>query len=147
MLHKLLKNKTDNIFIQLFRYAIVGGSSFIIDFGLLYLLTEYGHLYYLLSATISFLAGLIVNYLLSITWVFTENVLQNRFWEFLFFALIGCIGLLINLGFLYFFTEICHAHYLLSKILATLFTLFWNFFARKYALFNNYKKSDKRHER
>lgn len=146
MLQKLFRNKADNIFIQLFRYALVGGSSFLIDFGLLYALTEYGHIYYLLSATISFLAGLIVNYLLSITWVFTEKILQNRFWEFLIFAIIGGIGLLINIGLLYFFTEICQAHYLLSKMLATLFTLFWNFFARKYALFNNYKTT-KAHEK
>ena len=60
---------TDNWFIQFFRYFFVGGFAFVVDYGLLVLLTEVFGLHYLVSATISFIAGLVVNYLLSTSWV------------------------------------------------------------------------------
>lgn len=142
ILQNLLKGKSNNTLIQLFRYLFVGGSAFIVDFGLLYILTKYCGVYYLLSATLSFIAGLIINYLLSISWVFNNSRLKNKWLEFIVFAIIGCVGLILNIGLLWFFTEICLLYYLFSKILATALVLFWNFFARKYALFNPCSKSN-----
>ena len=46
----IFKGKTDNTIVQLFRYTFVGGFAFVVDFGLLYVLTEYAHFHYLLSA-------------------------------------------------------------------------------------------------
>lgn len=61
-IRKILFEPTDNTLIQLLRYTFVGGTAFIVDFGLLYVLTEYLNLHYLYSATLSFIAGVIVNY-------------------------------------------------------------------------------------
>ena len=74
LLHRLFVYKTNNLLIQLIRYTIVGGLAFIVDFGLLFLLTEYFGLYYILSATCSFLAGLLVNYYISTAWVFESTI-------------------------------------------------------------------------
>ncbi|MDP3066192.1 MAG: GtrA family protein, partial [Methanobacteriaceae archaeon] len=76
-LDKLLKDGTDNTSIQLFRYVFVGGVAFLVDFGSLYLLTEFFGIYYLTSAAIAFLLGLITNYILSISWVFNKRTLNN----------------------------------------------------------------------
>ena len=76
---KIFINKTSNWMLQLFRYVFVGGFSFIVDYGLLYICTEYGGIHYLLSATISFLAGLIVNYILSTKWIFTKSKISNTY--------------------------------------------------------------------
>lgn len=55
---KIFYGASDNLLIQFVRYFFVGGFAFIVDFGLLYILTEYAGLHYLLSATLSFIAGL-----------------------------------------------------------------------------------------
>jgi putative flippase GtrA len=136
--HKILslfKGKSNNLFVQLFRYTFVGGLAFLVDFGLLFLLTHFCGIHYLVSAGISFIAGLAVNYALSKIWVFSVSSFTNRFVEFLVFAIIGVIGLGFNELFMYLFTSVCAIHYLLSKIITTVIVYFWNFFARKYLIF------------
>lgn len=135
-LRSLFKGKTNNSFLQFFRYTFVGGFAFIVDFGLLILLTEYFHIYYLLSAGIAFVFGLVVNYYLSINWVFDKRIVRNRFVEFLIFTMIGLIGLGLNELFLWLLTDKFLIHYILSKGITTFIVYFWNFFARKFLLFN-----------
>lgn len=136
MIGKLLKYPTDNVWIQLFRYFFVGGTAFAVDFGLLWALTEWGGLHYLLSAALSFTVGLIVNYILSMLWVFKDHALQSRIAEFAAFALIGFAGLCLNEAIIWCATERLNLHYLASKIISTAIVFFWNFMARKYLLFN-----------
>lgn len=131
----LFKNSTNNTFVQLFRYTFVGGFAFVIDFITLAVLTEIFHIYYLISAAIAFLLGLIINYILSVLWVFSRHTSVNRWIEFGIFGFIGIIGLGLNELFIWFFTEITQFHYLISKIISTFFVYLWNFFARKYILF------------
>lgn len=135
MIEKILTYKTDNSFIQLFRYTLVGGLAFIVDFGLLFIFTDIFRIYYLISAALAFLSGLTTNYILSIVWVFNKRRLRNKSFEFGIFALIGFIGLGFNELFIWFFTEQFHSHYLLSKIFSTGFVYLWNFSARKFMLF------------
>ncbi len=133
---KLFLRQTDSLFIQFFRYFFVGGLAFVVDFGLLYFLTEFVGFYYLFSATISFTAGLCVNYIISIKWVFSQNKgLKNKKIEFLIFSFIGIVGLLLNAIFIWFFTEKLLFYYMISKVLSTVIVYFWNFFARKYILY------------
>ena len=135
MITKLLQERTDNTFIQLFRYTFVGGVAFIVDFCSLYVLTEIFGIHYLVSAALAFLLGLATNYFLSIVWVFHIHTLKNRWYEFGIFTLIGIVGLGLNEFFIWFFTERIHFYYLLSKIVSTVFVYLWNFFARKFMLF------------
>ena len=132
---KLLKDQTDQTRIQLFRYMFVGGAAFIVDFVSLFILTDFFGIYYLISAAIAFILGLIANYLLSVSWVFNKRTLENRTFEFGIFALIGIVGLGLNEVFIWFFTQDLQIYYLFSKILAAAIILFWNFFARKFTLF------------
>jgi putative flippase GtrA len=130
-----MTDKTNNTLYQIIRYLFVGGIAFIVDFGLLYLLTEKVRIYYLLSASISFIAGLVVNYVLSIIWVFNNRIVSKKSVEFIIFTVIGIVGLILNNFLLWYFTEMLGLYYLISKIIATLSTLIWNFAARKLVLF------------
>lgn len=134
-LNTLFVDKTSNGFIQLFRYLFVGGFAFVVDYGLLYVLTEWAGFYYLVSASISFLAGLVVNYLLSTGWIFKKSKMDNKVGEFVIFSIIGVIGLGLNSLLLYAFTDRVHIHYMISKLLSAALVMLWNFFARKIILF------------
>ena len=120
----------------MFRYLIVGGIAFLADYSLLYILTEGLHLHYLLSATVSFVAGLIVNYLISTLWIFRHSKLNNRMAEFAVYAIIGVVGLLFNNLLMYLFTDCLNIHYMLSKLITAALVMCWNFLGRKYILFN-----------
>ncbi len=135
LLNTLFVDETSNGFIQLFRYLFVGGFAFAVDYGLLYALTECAGLYYLVSASISFLAGLVVNYLLSTGWIFKTSKMDYKVGEFVIFSIIGVIGLGLNSLLLYVFTDWVHIHYMISKLLTAALVMLWNFFARKIILF------------
>lgn len=130
-----MKNKA--LFIQLMRYAVVGGVAFMVDYGSLWLLTEFVGLHHLVSAAIAFVLGLTCNYLISTAWVFGESKLASRWVEFTAFAFIGIVGLGLNELIIYLCTDICGLHYMLSKIISTALVFFWNFFARRFLLFKS----------
>ena len=142
IIHQLFSGEANNWIMQLFRYTIVGGVAFCVDYGLLYILTEYIHFHYLVSATISFLAGLAVNYILTTWWIFRHHKLSNRTLEFIIYGIIGLVGLLLNNMLMYFFTDIIHLHYMLSKLITAILVMGWNFFGRKIILFKNNTSND-----
>ena len=131
IINKLLKEKTDNLLLQFFRYIFVGGTAFVIDFGLLYVFTTYLGIYYLISAVLSFLISVLVNYVMSTKWVFNQDKINNKLVEFNLFILISTIGLVFTEIILYLLTDICGIYYMISKIIASILVLFWNFSARR----------------
>lgn len=125
------------LFEQLLRYAVVGGIAFVVDYGSLWLLTEFVGLHHLVSAAIAFVLGLVCNYLISTAWVFGESKVGNRWLEFAAFAIIGLVGLGLNELIIYLCTDVCGIHYMLSKMVSTVLVFFWNFFARRFILFKS----------
>ena len=131
MINKLFKDSTDSILIQLFRYIFVGGTAFIVDFFFLYFFCDICGIYYLISAVLSFIISVLVNYIMSTKWVFNQDNIENKVLEFNLFILISTVGLVFTEILLYFFTDICGLYYLISKIIAAIIVLFWNFLARR----------------
>lgn len=121
----------DNIIIQLFRYVFVGGTAFIVDFFFLYFFSDICGIYYLISAVLSFIISVLVNYIMSTKWVFNQDNIENKVLEFNLFILISTIGLVFTEILLYFFTDIVGLYYLISKIVSAIIVLFWNFLARR----------------
>jgi len=123
--------------IQFGRYLIVGGLAFVIDFGSLYLLTERAGMFYLASAAIAFILGLLTNYVLCRIWVFTHRVVANGAVEFAVFALIGVAGLGLNEAVIWFACDKLGLHYLNAKLASAALVVLWNFGARKAILFRD----------
>lgn len=129
-------NPTTNGFIQFFRYAFVGGIATVVDWGILFLLTEFMHFHHLLSAVFSFAAGLVANFVLSKLLVFNSTEAKvNKALEFAGYAIIGVIGLGITELIMFVMTSKLHMHYMISKIIATVVVLIWNYLARKYIIY------------
>ena len=135
LLSKLFFTKTNNAYIQFFRSTFVGAISTLADMGLLYILTDFAHIHYLISTSLGFILGTIINYILSIFWVFKEKKLKNKTAEFIIFSIIGAIGLLLNELFMWLFTDIAGLYYLISKIISTIIVFLFNFLTRKKFLF------------
>ena len=131
LISKLFRDPTDNIIIQFFRYVFVGGTAFVVDFFFLYFFSDICGIYYLISAVFSFIISVLVNYVMSTRWVFNQDNIENKVVEFNLFMLISTIGLVFTEILLYFFTDICGMHYMISKIISAVIVLFWNFLARR----------------
>jgi putative flippase GtrA len=120
---------------QLLKTVVASQAAFWLDFGVLALLTEVGGLHYLVSAAIAFLAGTSVSYALSVRWVFDSRRVSSKTAEYALFVLVGAVGLALNEGLLWLFTEALGRHYLLAKLIAATIIFGWNFGARKLLLF------------
>jgi len=115
------------------KYATVGLVTAILDFGLLYILTDFIGFHYLASATISFIIAASTNYWFNKSWTFKSDG-QHRKQIPIFFT-VAILGLTLNNYILYTSVEYLHFHYLLGKVFAAGIVLFWNFFCNKYLTF------------
>ena len=118
------------LFKQLFRFGVVGGLAFLIDAGLLYILTEFCHIHYLISSVISFTGSLAFNYILSIIWVFDVKKKQT-YKEVILFVVLSVIGLGINQLVMFLGVDFLHIYYMLCKVISTIIVMVYNFITRK----------------
>ena len=117
------------------RYAAVSACALIIDITVLFILVHHLSWWYVAAATASFMVGLLVGYVLSVTLVFEYCRLNDRRFEFASFAGIGMVGVVINAAVISFGVKTLGFHYLIAKCGAAGFTFLWNFVARRQFLF------------
>ncbi len=137
----LLIEETNDTWIQLFRSLFVGGVATVVDFLVAALVREVLGGNDIISNASGFVFGLITNYLISILWVFKKHNM-NLATEFVVFACIGVIGLIINTGIVYLLGNLWNSEevrimFYVAKLIATFITLIWNFAARKILLYKN----------
>lgn len=116
---------------QIVRFGGVGVLCFLIDYGILNVLTEYAKVYYLLSATISFSVSVIVNYVLSTLFVFDVDKSHSRVRDLLLFVVFSVIGLGLTAGIMKLGVDWLAFDYRLVKIVATAIVMVYNFITRK----------------
>ena len=122
MNNKLLK--------QIFKFGIVGGIAFVIDYSLLYIFTDLIGINYLISSAMSFTISLVFNYILSIKWVFDVGHKQTLK-DVLLFVILSIIGLGINELIMYIGVDKIGINYMIIKLFATFIVMIFNFITRK----------------
>ena len=116
---------------QIMKFGVVGFLCFFIDYGLMILFTEAFHINYLVSAALSFSISTIVNYSLSMRYVFKSKKDANKVNEFILFVVLSVIGLGVNEAAMWIAVEGLGIHYMISKIGATAVVMVFNFVTRK----------------
>lgn len=116
------------------KYCLGGGTALIVDVGLLYVFTEFFGIWYLFSATLSFVCSAVYNYTFQKAITF-KNKNKNYLKQFLSFVVIALVGLAINNTLLYIEVERFKIWYVLAKIIAAAIVLVWNFLANKFFTF------------
>lgn len=116
---------------QLLKFGIVGGSAFVIDYGIMIVLTELVGINYLISSGISFAISVVYNYILSVHWVFEVNKDCNKQKEFIVFIVLSVIGLGLNQLLMWVTVSYMHFFYMIAKILVTAVVMIYNFITRK----------------
>jgi putative flippase GtrA len=125
---------------QIMRFGVVGASAFVIDYGLMIILTEICGINYLVSSGISFTVSVIFNYVLSVRWVFDVSGGRNKRKDFIVFVVLSVIGLGINQVMMWLLVEFLGNLYFIAKIFATAVVMVYNFITRKMFLENNGEK-------
>ena len=137
----LFTDKTDNTLIQFFRSLFVGGIATVVDYSVFKILNNSIHTpyFYLIANIVGFIFGIIVNYLISIFWVFKTRNIQTKWIEILVFTVIGVIGLGLSELIIWSFKEYIGIDQQIGKLISVVIVYFWNFFARKILLYRGKK--------
>ena len=128
--------------LQVIKFGIVGVIAALVDVGVLVALKELLYVDVLVSSTISFCVSVIVNYLLSMTFVF-KGKNQSKLREFIIFVLLSVGGLCLNQLVLWLGVKFSSVHYLVVKILAMVIVPIYNFITRKIFLESKENESEK----
>lgn len=133
--------RAKNLIIQFFRYTIVGGVAFIVDFltlSIVYKVILKGFRYGLFVGTaVGFMVGTIVNYCLSKSIVFSKDTSRTKdtFFEFLLYTVIGLFGLFFTESGMYLGVDLLKCNYAITKTIVAGIVLLWNFLARRFFVY------------
>lgn len=132
-------NKT---ILEMTRFAVVGGVSFIVDFGLLIVFQELifksVECGVLVSTALSFLISLGIHYFLAAHWVFREHNVSSARRHFVagsLFFVTNAVGLGVNELAMWVGVSILAWHYLIVKLIATGVVMVWNYGCQKLFVF------------
>ena len=102
-----------------FKYYLVGASGVFVNLGILYSLTEFGGLWYLLSSSIAIYVSITTNFFLNKIWTFKDTMTsQSTALMYIKFIGVSLVGMGIQLGFNYLFVERVSLYYLLAALIS-----------------------------
>ena len=116
---------------QFAKFAVVGFASLAVDYALLLVLVEWMHIDLLFSTTVSFIASVIVNYALSMRFVFEHKEDMSRKREFTIFAILSAIGLGLNDLYMFVGVSVFNIGYQFMKLVSTFLVTWYNYFSRR----------------
>lgn len=129
--HIKVSDKTEKLFVQIFKFVIVGGIAFIIDYVSLFCFKEFIGLSVLVSAALAFTISVVYNYLASVKWVFNVNKEKSAKKNFIIFIVLSIVGLIITEIIMWLGSDVMGINYLIVKIVATAIVMVFNFITRK----------------
>ena len=127
---------------QFLRYILTGGIAFFSDFAFFALCLYVLNWHYLVANLVALVVGLVLNYVLSILWVFTackRFFKKRKILEFSLFALVGVAGVGLNQLLMYLMIGVLGVNEIVAKMAAAAIVLMWNFGGRKLMLFRKKK--------
>ena len=126
-----IMKRIKKLLLQFCKFGLVGTLCFCIDYGIMVLLTETTDLGYFLSSAISFTLSVVVNYILSMRFVFKGKDELNKFQEMAIFVALSIVGLALNQMIMWIAVEFFRVFYAVAKIFSTMLVTVYNFISRK----------------
>jgi len=121
---------------QAFAYGLVGGLSFLCDFGFYAFLTRIVGIYFLLANLTSFVVIGTLNFLANRRFTFGHGG-RPGLKQYTKFFIVAGTGLALNTGILAFAVTVLHIHDLVAKAVAAFLVFFWNFGMNRYWTFRH----------
>jgi dolichol-phosphate mannosyltransferase len=128
--HLLSLMKRNGELSRFFKFCLVGFSGVIVNLGLMWLLTERAHLFYLASAAVSIEMSIISNFLFNNYFTFADrrsHTVASLFVRLLRFNTVSLIGLGVNLFTIWLLTSVVGIYYLLSNCVGIVLATSWNY--------------------
>jgi putative flippase GtrA len=120
---------------ELLGYGLASTAAFAVDVSTLEVLVKLAGWHYLPAASLAFIAGGIVAYLLSVRFVFRFRQIRSGALEFSCFVALGVVGLVVNAAMMFIAISGAGLELFAAKLLAAACTFATNFVLRRQVLF------------
>lgn len=116
---------------QFLKFALVGFASLAVEYLFLGYFLQALSMDYLLATTIAFIISIVVNYILSMKYVFSHKEGMSRKREFTIFAVLSAIGLGLNDLYMFIGVSLLNVGTMAMKLISTFFVTWYNYFSRR----------------
>ena len=124
------------------KYTLVSFIGGALNLAILYSLTEFLGIYYIISAVIGFIVGGVNNFTLDKVWTFKENLKDKYFKEYFYFLSVSIFSYALSILILYLLTEFAGIFYIFSQAIAMIAGGGLNFVFNKIYTFRARKKKE-----
>lgn len=116
---------------RIIRYLFSGGTAAAVNLGLLFVLTHYVGLHYIISGVISFCIAVVVSFLMQKKWTFEDHSTEDTHKKFVIYVTVAIVNLCVNTFLLFLLTDFAHFHYMVSQFITSGLVAIWSFFIYK----------------
>ncbi len=120
-------------------YFFVGGVSFLANFGVFLMFVDLLGLHWLTANVAGFVAGTLMNYVLSIRFVFESRIFLRRHPEVFLTVIVSVFGVAMETLLIHLGHDVMNFALSLSKVCAAGVVFFWNYGARRFLIFGAIK--------
>jgi putative flippase GtrA len=118
-------------FWQIVRFGITGAVAIGLYYGILYALTEFLSVWYLLSAIVTYLFNVTSNFLLHKFWTFKNKDTQKVRQQMLLYLVMCIVFFAVNTASLYVLVDIIHLWYIYAQVILTVILSAISYFLTK----------------
>tara|TARA_B100000676_G_scaffold237461_1_gene237617 strand:- start:279 stop:707 length:429 start_codon:yes stop_codon:yes gene_type:complete len=122
------KSKFSLFMTQTIKYFLVGGIGVGVNLGLLYVLTDFLGIWYILSQGIAIAISITNNFFLHRYWTFKNEIVEPKTLErYIKFFIVSVIAMCIQLGLTFLMVENYEMYYLYAAVIAIGFASAFNY--------------------
>ena len=128
--------KTYNFFFKhtFIRYVFIGGSTFVLDFGLLVILHDIFNVNVLIAASISYWSSIVFNFLVNRHWTFESSNKENFKKHLLSYISLLGFNYIFTITFIALTTHL-GLHYTIAKVMSVMIQIPWTYYIYKKYVF------------
>jgi len=124
---------------RIVKYIMAGGIATAVNLVLLYVLTDWVGLWYLVSAILAFIGGFFASFFLQKLWTFQDKRREETERQMTIFFLVAMINLAGNTFLMYLLVDIFRAWYMLAQVISAALIAIWNYNALRIFVFKPLK--------
>ena len=121
--------------IKVLRYIAAGGTAAAVNLLLLYIFTEFFHIWYVISASLAFLIAFGVSFILQKFWTFKDGSLRRVRLQLVLYFAIALANLAINAALIYLLVEFARLYHILAQIITNALIALESFFVYRNLIF------------
>lgn len=128
-----------NKILKFIKYFVVGGFAALVNITIFFIFAKLLQMNYFVVGALAFIIATLINYALSVRYVFKSGVRFSKKHELLWTYVISVIGLVGNEIILYLLINLLHIEIMASQVIAIGAVFLWNYIARNSFVFKDIK--------